>query len=391
MAGSVTKDAGQGILAIFGAPFALMLLGFVIVLVLGVIMPVERLFYSFTAIPYLSDVLVGFGLLVSVAAYWWQMHHPSNRWRYRGVCAGVLALVLIAGKIPAPVSVPVPESTMTLPEGAELEVGRLMFTRTDRPFPGSRSQDVEETMQLWREGATGSDYGLKALCQWNGLPDGWLTQIESVRSYDSEGRWLRPRAERRLSSHNQAAYEDDYLRTLFPDAEAVNRVQYRGSYEPLFSSPLVQVDKVEPTDEFTTIVATRFYSPEKVRLPLGAEAKIDLGETRLRLRAVDQQSKNLVLEFNFIGIGELGQELGRNLDRGFLVLRDPTTGRVVMGRRGRGNASTAMGLLTAGVFEVSFQDMALAGDSLAGLELYHVKQNLVGTYVGPIRYTLSND
>jgi hypothetical protein len=50
-----------------------------------------------------------------------------------------------------------------------------------------------------------------------------------------------------------------------------------------------------------------------------------------------------------------------------------------------------MGLLTAGVFEVSFQDMALAGDSLAGLELYHVKQNLVGTYVGPIRYTLSND
>ena len=378
---------GQAFVVVFAVPFGLVVFGHLLVKGLGRFIPIELLLYSLTSIPYLETVLVVGAFIAGLFIYWQQMHHPSKRWHHRLAYVGVLMLFLLAGKLPSVESVP--KSTMSLPEGATLELSQFMFTRTDRPFPGSRSGSVDYSIQLWRDKPTGSDYGLKALAEWDGMPADWLTQTESMRTYDSEGRWLREATDGwQKSQHLEQAYGVDYLRALFPDAEIFEPIRHRGASEQLFLSPLVRVKELELPAEFTSVFATRFYSPEKIRVPLDPAAKIDLGATRLRMEGVSRQAKDLVLNFNYLGVGQLGSEIGSELKEGYFALRDPATKRVAIGRQNSRSASTAFGLLTIGHFEVSFRGLDVAADEIARLELYYVKQHLVGTYVDSVQYAI---
>lgn len=388
LAGSLTKDSGQAFAVLIGVPFVFLLLGHIVLTAGRKLLPLDGIWYSISSIPYLEAIVLIFVAVLTVFAYWIHVQCPGRRWRHRLICAGVLVLMMLAGRLPT--YEPLPESNIMRPEGATFDLGEIMFTRTDYPLPGSRSGHVDRTVELWREVSTGSDYGLKARYEWSSLPAGWIADIEALRSFDSEGRWLRARNDRNQNWSKQRTYSDAFVHSLFPEDIMAEGLRSGGGNKQLFSSPFVRVEDMRGNREFSTTFATRFYRSDKIRLPLDPAARMDLGATRLilDLDGIDGGSGDIVLWFSYLGSDALEHQLGNGLDEGYFVLRDPVSSRVAVGRRGGGNSSSALGLLTTGQFEITFSGLPSMVNAMDRLELYFLQQNLVGTYVETVSYQL---
>lgn len=386
LAASATKDVAQAFLLVFAVPFALLLSGHFLVKVAGRVMPVERMVDPLATIVYLESVVLVTALLAGFFVYWRMVHLPAKRWRYRLSLFVVFSLLMIAGKLPTVEQVP--ESTMRPPEGAALELSRFMFTRTDYGLGGSRSGHVDFSIQLWQDKPNGSDYGIKAHTLWKGLPETWIAHAEPVRSYDADGRWLRGPKRNWHKWDGERMFYADYLRSLFPDAEVAREVAYGGTGKQLFSSPAVPVESLEPPLEFTTVFATDFYRPQMTRLFLSPGAMIDLMGTRLRLVRMEREGEDMIAEFVFLSVKPRLGDVSGNLEDGYLILRDPISKFVALGRSHSRSSTNVFGILSIGQIEFRFKGISATGTEQPRLELYHLRQNLVGTSVEPIRYTV---
>lgn len=383
---SMTKDTGPALLALIFLPFALMILGGALMWIPGLGALLTDGFFRVAAFPYAGVVLGVVALALGLWSFARQYRSPGGRWPHRIRCLASFALLVMASA-----AVPlrtVPESTITPPADAALKVtGDFRFIRMDRPFPGARSQQSGRELQTWLDGGPGSSYGLKGEVAWSGLPDDWLVVIRALRTYAPSGQLLPP-GDERSGTRYRHQLPDGFKAVLFPDDPRSRRTTRTHDLRPLFFSPLLDVGALQLPETFTTVFATQFYRGETVRLPFGRDARIQVGNTRLLLLSAERPGGYLSLRFLFIGSGEGGRSIGERVEGGYLVLRDPQTGRAVFGQRRTGSSSYILDLLSTGEFEMEFKGLPPFED-LSDLEFYYVRTEPLGVDVRAVDYAVS--
>jgi len=382
---AVTRNSGQALLVVIALPVSVALLD--AFLLRGVrisaqsglrdlvpaVLPLELVLIGLTA----CFILVGFR----------EQYRRHGRWgRWRSFGPALLLFFLGINMPPAPR--PIPESTLQPPEGAELEVTSLTYELETRNRAGGTSTRVERERELWFSGGPGAAFGLSGTLQWRGLPDHWLAVAEPIRSYGPDGRMLAVNERRRGISHYNLNRE--YKRMLFPGYDPMDRFTSVGPKRTLFSSRDLNPVGLSWPAEFSTVVATRFYEPEKVSLPLAEGARWEIGGKRTVVTRIDADGRELRLRLEFLRSGS--SELSENrFDEGIFAIYDPDSDDVVFGRMMHRSTMRVNDVIVVGEAELDFDLSRVEGDGFAdreGIELYAIDQRLMGIDVRRVNYAL---
>jgi hypothetical protein len=386
---SLTRDKGNALLVVFLVAISASILNWGIVripILSTLLLSLQRSLSHFQSIDTLLESVL---ILLLLGVFLWQYKRPCRKYRYGVFYSLLIAVLMFVGNItPMPI---VPQSTMSPPEGAFLELDHFNYGRTDQMLPGFHLSASGSDLDVWWEGTIGSYRNLRAQVQWLGLPEGQVYRTTPYLSVGPNGeKLLPPRGKHGSQGNREIRLSDTFKRSLFP-GDPDGPIGYNSIvWVDLFSDPLSGLKETDLPAEFTTTFVSQFYQPEVVRLTVDSNLRLQIGSTRFQMQSMESLADKVELRFSYVSSGFRMVNFD-SVESGFLVVRDPVTARVAFARSLGRQASNFMGLVSVGEFYLDFKESWIDVTQLAQLEWYHVQFNPVGVNVHSSSYVIGED
>jgi hypothetical protein len=325
-------------------------------------------------------------LLIAIGLGCWGVarhYRPhASRWEYRCTCLVTLLLLVSLGEIQQHPKIP--ETSLELPDNAEVILKNIWYTRSGNSFLLS-SSETSKTLNAWENSNALDSLGIEADLEWQGLRDEWFAVITSLQSLDEEGRVLYPETQNSWRLDRPVPEKAFFINLLPSPSHFSHGLRHMGRHV-MFSSMGLDVVSIQWPASYSTLLASTFYSGTLRPLPLKHDVAFEQGATRLHMSSFRKEPQKLILAYEFLHAGKRETLWGSSVRGGYVVLRNASTGESSLGRWSGKSQTMYMGF-TLGSFELEFSGLSYNAD-LSDFELYHVEMKPVGVDVRQIDYEI---